>query len=49
VAIGPNSQVLYLPTPLKRPEPRPVAVAIESGGSDWDGDDGGLYESEGPF
>ena len=35
VTIGPNSQVVYLPTPLKRPEPRAAITASAS----WEDDD----------
>ena len=40
--IGANSQVVYLPTPRKRPDPVAIAVAIEASG---DLDDG-FYEPD---
>ena len=40
--IGANSQVVYLPTPRKRPDPLAIAMAIEASG-DFDGD---FYEPD---
>ncbi len=42
--IGPNSQVVYLPTPLKRPEPpRALGVAVDA----WDSAEDSAYDDDG--